>query len=106
MAAMEKVTVSVSKEQYERVINRVENNVADSRSQAMRQELRNTNDVAPARDTIDTVGNILAVAGCTMIGFTFFYPIEIRIFSLLPIFGSILCFGIGQYVNSIRRLLS
>lgn len=103
---MEKITVSVSKEQYEKINKRVDNDIADSRSQATRQELRNANDVTPTRKTVDKLGNILAIAGLTMIGLTFFYPIQIRVFSLFPIFGSILCFGIGQYVNTIRRVVT
>lgn len=96
---MEKITVSVDESQYDRIEQRVDDNRAENRSQALRQEIRATNDKSSRRKNIEVAANVLGFVGIMMIGLTFFMADSIRVVSLVPIIGSLTLFVTGFLID-------
>lgn len=96
---MRKMTVHITESQAKRIEARQDDGRADNRSEAMRQELRQTNDKSPRRKVIDVSANTLGTVGIVMLGFTFFYPGPIRALSLVPLIGSIFLYSIGYLID-------
>lgn len=96
---MDKITVSVTETQHDRLKRRVENNVAENRSEALRQEIEQTNNKSPRRKQLDIAANSLGTVGILMIGFTFFMSDSIRVLSLVPIIGSTVLFTLGYVID-------
>lgn len=97
---MEKMTVSVSESQAERIRERIESNKADSRSEALRQELERSNAKSPARETIDIAASSIGLVGLLLVGFTFFMSDSLRMIALVPVIGSSVLFSIGYLIDA------
>lgn len=96
---MKKMTVSVEQEQYDRILDRVESNVADNRSEALRQELRGERAKTQTRKIIDRIGKVFGICGLFLIGATYFFPVEYRLAALFPIVLSISFFIVGWAID-------
>lgn len=96
---MEQMTVNLEREQAERVKARVRDGRADSKSEAMRQELRDSNARTSTGKQIDRVADVIGIVGITMLGVTFTYPMELRVFTIVPLVASIICYSFGRVIE-------
>lgn len=96
---MEQMTVNLEREQAERVKARVRDGRADSQSEAMRQELRDSNTRTSTGKQIDRVADVIGIVGITMLGVTFTYPLELRVFTIVPLVASIICYSLGRVIE-------
>lgn len=97
---MQKISVSVSESQAERIADRVESGRAENRSEAMRQELQAAKYKSNVRETIDVAATAVGIAGLLLVGFTYFMDDSVRTLALAPILGSSALYVMGFLIDA------
>lgn len=97
---MQKMTVSVSESQAERIDRRMDENESLNRSEALREELQASNHRSEMRKTLDVAATSVGAVGLLLVGLTFFMNDAIRTLALAPVMGSSVLFIVGYLIDA------